>query len=174
MAVINETDELKEVIASAWTEFSEVEVVKLSYSAWDQDLFLTSQLDTGFIITDSNGPQSVTYVPMKLSDESNDELVANTRELSLQGINDIVAFYEDQTEQSSSEKIAVDVYSYLLNRDGTISKIQSSFRYFVQSVSYSQKNNSATLRISTSQTNNSETGIKFNSSVFPSLRGVEI
>lgn len=165
--------ELAEVIASSWREFTEVEVVKLSYSTWSEDLHITQQLENGFEINTGTAIVPVYYAPMKLSDEANDDLVLNERSLTFQGINDVVATYEDLVIDDSDERIRVDVLSYLLNRDGTISSVQSFFTYYVMRIAYSQKNNAASLTIATTPTNLSETGVKFTSVNFPSLKGVE-
>ena len=165
--------ELKEVIASSWREFTEVEVVKLSYSTWPEDLYITQQIEGGFEIPVNGETVQVYYAPMRLTDEANDELVANERTLTFQGINDVVATYEDLTVQDSEERIQVDVLSYLLGRDGSISNVQSFFTYYVMKIAYSQKSNAASLTIATNPTNQSETGVKFNSLSFPSLKGVE-
>lgn len=167
------SDLLQEVIASALTNYSEVEVVRLSYSSWPEDLYLTYELEDYTEITDSAGTHQVRAVPMKLSDESQDGLVSNTRGLTLQGINDLVAHYEDMTDPESEERIKCEVLLYLIDRKKVVTGVQGHFTYYVLGIDYSQKSNSATMQISTSPTNNSETGLKFTSSLFESMRGFE-
>lgn len=166
-------DDYKVAIASAWTDYSEVEVVRLSYSTWGESIVITNQLDNGTQITTSDGVFTTVNVPMKLSDESQEELVSNTRSLSIQGLNDIVAHYEDLTSQSSEERIKVDIYGFLLDRSLSVSSLQAHFTYYVLGIDYSQKSNSATLRIATTPTNNSECGVIFSEVYFPSMRGFE-
>lgn len=173
MAELNYPDLMQEVIASALTDYTQVEVVRLSYSTYPEDLNITYQLEDGTTLTDSTGPYVVRSVPLRISDESQDELVSNTRTLTIQGINDVVATYDDLTIPENEEKIKCEIFSYLLDRKGVISSVQSKFTYYVLDISYSQKSNSATLAISTNPTNRSETGVKSTSSLFPSLRGVE-
>lgn len=167
------SDLIQEVIASALTDYSQVEVVRLSYSKFPEDLNITYQLEDGATLTDSSGTYVVRNVPMQISDESQDELVSNTRTLTIQGLNDIVASYEDLTDNSSQERIKCQVFLYLIDRKGNVTGIQESYTYYVLGIDYSQRSNSATLSISTSPTNQSETGIKFTSSRFESLRGFE-
>ena len=167
------SDLLQEVIASALTDYSEVEVVRLSYSTWPAPIYLTYQLEDYTEITDSTGTHQVRNVPMKLSDESQDGLVSNTRSLTIQGINDLIAYYEDLTGDNPKERIKCEVLLYLIDRKNVVSSVQARFPYFVLGIDASQKSNSSTLQIATSPTNNSETGIKFTSSRFPSLKGFE-
>ena len=167
------SDLIQEVIASALTDYSQVEVVRLSYSKFPEDLNITYQLEDMTTLTDESGEYIVRNVPMKVSDESQDELVSNKRSLTIQGLNDIVAYYEDFTDQESMERIKCDFFVYLIDRKGNITGLQEHYVYYVLDINYSQRSNSATLEISTSPTNQSETGIKFTSSRFPSLKGFE-
>lgn len=164
----------EDLIASALVDYLEVEVIKLSYSTWDNPLYLTWQLENGAQITLPDTSIATVYsVPMKLSDESQDGLVANSRGLTFQGINDLVAEYEDKMDLSIDERIKAEVLLYIADRDLNLSEPKANFTYYVMGIDYSQKSNSATLEISTNPTNESECGIKFTSTVFPSLQGVE-
>ncbi|AUR97519.1 hypothetical protein NVP1240O_19 [Vibrio phage 1.240.O._10N.261.52.F8] len=178
MAVVT-TDELKEVIASNVTNAVEVEVVRISDPSFPETLYLTSQLSEGAQIYDENGEiKEVTYIPMRLSDESSGEILRNERTLTIQGLNDVIAYYEDlkaeYDEARPNEKpprIKVDILTYVSDLSGVLSTVaQGPYRYFNKKTNYS-KANSATMTISTSPTNQSETGTKFSSSVFETLRG---
>ena len=172
--MVDTTDELREVIASFVTCQGEVEVVRISHSQITT-LYLTGQLENGADIVDENGvTQTVTYVPMKLSDESSGVLVSNTRTLTIQGINDLIANEEDKIDDNSTEKVRVDVLSYIADFDGTLSTVaQGPYRYFLQSSDYSQKNNACALSISTTPTNNSRTGEVFSKAKYPTLQGFD-
>jgi hypothetical protein len=168
------TDELAELIASFVTSKGEVEVVRITHSSMET-LYLTAQLANNTEVIDENDmPQNVVAVPMELSDESSGSLLLNERSLTIQGINDLIAHQEDQIPLDSDERVRVDVLTYIGNIDGTLSTIaMGPIRYFLQKSAYSQANNNATLTISTSPTNISETGeiaIKAN---FPTLEGAE-
>ncbi|AUR92877.1 hypothetical protein NVP1178O_32 [Vibrio phage 1.178.O._10N.286.45.E12] len=168
------TDELKEVISSFTTNKGEVEVVRISHPNITT-LYLTSQLENNTEIYDENDEvQTVMAVPMSLTDESSGSLLLNERTLTLQGINDLVASEEDKISlyESDLEKVKIDVMTYVAGIDGTLSKIAlGPIRYFMQKSAYSQKNNNASLTMSTSPTNKSETGEKATKAKFPTLEG---
>lgn len=170
------TDELKEVISSFTTNKGEVEVVRISHPNITT-LYLTSQLENNTEIYDENDEvQTVMAVPMSLTDESSGSLLLNERTLTLQGINDLVASEEDKISlyESDLEKVKIDVMTYVAGIDGTLSKIAlGPIRYFMQKSAYSQKNNNASLTMSTSPTNKSETGEKATKAKFPTLAGAE-
>ncbi|AUR99411.1 hypothetical protein NVP1265O_32 [Vibrio phage 1.265.O._10N.286.52.F6] len=170
------TDELKEVISSFTTNKGEVEVVRISHPNITT-LYLTSQLENNAEIYDENDEiQTVMAVPMSLTDESSGSLLLNERTLTLQGINDLVASEEDKISlyESDLEKVKIDVMTYVAGIDGTLSKIAlGPIRYFMQKSAYSQKNNNASLTMSTSPTNKSETGEKATKAKFPTLAGAE-
>ena len=168
------SSELQEIIASNLTNRVEIEVVRISHSSLDT-LYLTSQLQEGAPIYDENGViQTVSYVPMKLSDESSGELLKNERTLTMQGINDVIAHYEDQIPEDSEERIRVDVLTYVSDLEGVLSTVaQGPFKYFNKKTTYSNKSNSSALSISTSATNQSETGRKFDKVLFATLAGFE-
>lgn len=165
---------LKEKIASALTNAIEVEVVRISHSS-QPTIYLTPQLLDGAQIYDEHGDiQTVTYAHMKVSEESSGELLNNTRTLSIQGVNDIVADYEDGIPSDSDERIKVDVLTYTSDLDGVLSTVANGpFKYFNKRTVYSSKSNSATMTIATSSTNRSETGIKFDKILFPTLEGFD-
>ena len=167
------TDQLKEVIASFTTNQAEIEVVRISHSNI-QTLYLTAQLADNTEIYDENDViQTVTAVPMSLSDESSGSLLLNERTLTIQGINDLIASEEDLIPLDSEERIVVDVMTYVADINGVLSKIAlGPIRYYLQKSAYSQKNNNASLTISTSPTNISETGETASKSKFPTLEGV--
>ncbi|AUR97020.1 hypothetical protein NVP1236O_28 [Vibrio phage 1.236.O._10N.261.52.C4] len=166
------TDELKEVISSFTTNKGEVEVVRISHPNITT-LYLTSQLENNTEIYDENDEiQTVMAVPMSLTDESSGSLLLNERTLTLQGINDLVASEEDKIPLDDVERIKIDVMTYVADIDGTLSKIAlGPIRYFMQKSAYSQKNNNASLTMSTSPTNKSETGEKATKAKFPTLEG---
>ncbi|CAH9016472.1 conserved hypothetical protein [Vibrio phage 242E40-1] len=168
------TDQLKEVIASFTTSLGEVEIVRISHPLI-QTLYLTSQLANNTEIYDENNQiQTVMAVPMSLTDESSGSLLLNERTLTLQGINDLVASEEDKIPLDDVERIKIDVMTYVAGIDGTLSKIAlGPIRYFMQKSAYSQKNNNASLTMSTSPTNKSETGEKATKAKFPTLEGAE-
>ncbi|AUR94750.1 hypothetical protein NVP1198B_40 [Vibrio phage 1.198.B._10N.286.54.F4] len=170
------TDELKEVISSFTTNKGEVEVVRISHPNITT-LYLTSQLENNTEIYDENDEvQTVMAVPMSLTDESSGSLLLNERTLTLQGINDLVASEEDKISlyESDLEKVKIDVMTYVAGIDGTLSKIAlGPIRYFMQKSAYSQKNNNASLTMSTSPTNKSETGEKATKAKFATLQGAE-
>ncbi|AGN51396.1 hypothetical protein VPJG_00032 [Vibrio phage jenny 12G5] len=172
------TDELAEVIASFTTNKGEVEVVRISHPLI-QTLYLTSQLSNNTEIYDENDQiQTVMAVPMSLTDESSGSLLLNERTLTLQGINDLVASEEDKIPEypdvGDAIKPRIDVMTYVAGIDGTLSKIAlGPIRYFMQKSAYSQKNNNASLTMSTSPTNKSETGEKATKAKFPTLAGAE-
>ncbi|AUR91820.1 hypothetical protein NVP1165O_20 [Vibrio phage 1.165.O._10N.261.51.B7] len=172
MAVVT-TDELKEVIASNVTNAVEVEVVRISDPSFPETLYLTSQLSEGAQIYDENNEiKEVTYIPMRLSDESTGEILRNERTLTIQGLNDVIAYYEDMKPTDDDTRISVDVLTYVSDLNGVLSTVaQGPYKYFNKKTTYSQKSNSATMTISTSPTNQSETGTRFSSSVFETLRG---
>ena len=64
MALIQ--DEIQEIIASAPTRYTELEVIKLSYSSWPEDLVITSQLDNGVEVTIDGALVAVTYIPLTI------------------------------------------------------------------------------------------------------------
>lgn len=162
--------ELDTIIASFTTYKSEVEIARISHSSITT-LYLTPQLSDGTIIKDELSVEHpVTYVPMKLSEESGGALLLNERNLTIQGINDLIADTEDTIPVDSTEKVRVDVMTYIGNIDGTLSDIAlGPIRYFLQKTSYSQKSNSVSLTISTSPTNKSETGRNATKDIFPTL-----
>ncbi|AUR89962.1 hypothetical protein NVP1135O_33 [Vibrio phage 1.135.O._10N.222.54.B6] len=168
------TDELAEVIASFTTNKGEVEIVRVSHPLINT-LYLTSQLSNNAEIYDENDQiQTVMAVPMSLTDESSGSLLLNERTLTLQGINDLVASEEDKIPLDDVERIKVDVMTYVAGIDGTLSKIAlGPIRYFMQKSAYSQKNNNASLTMSTSPTNKSETGEKATKAKFATLAGAE-
>lgn len=168
------TDQLKEVISSFVTSKGEVEVIRISHPLITT-LYLTSQLADNTEVYDENDQiQTVMAVPMSLSDESSGSLLLNERTLTLQGINDLVASEEDKIPLDNLERIKVDVMTYVADINGTLSKIAlGPIRYFLQKSAYSQKNNNASLTISTSPTNKSETGEKATKAKFATLEGAE-
>ncbi|AZU97856.1 hypothetical protein [Vibrio phage LP.2] len=172
--MVDTTDELKVIIASFVTNQAEVEIVRISHSQITT-LYLTSQLEDGATLIDENGQtQTVTYVPMKLTDESSGELLLNERTLTIQGINDLIASEEDKIPEDSDEKVKTDVLSYIADYDGNLSTIsQGPYRYFLRRTSYSQKSNNAALSISTTPTNQDTTGDTFDKSNYPTLAGFE-
>lgn len=168
------TDELKVVIASITTGKGDVEVVRISDPNIETFL-LTSQLKDNTQIKDENGDlKTVSAVPMRLSDESSGSLLLNERTLTLQGINDLIASEEDKIPLDYEGRVKVDVMTYVAGIDGYLSDISlGPIRYFMQKSAYSQKNNNASLTISTSPTNKSETGEKATKAKFPTLAGAE-
>lgn len=168
-------NELAEIIASSSTEYAEIEIVRLSHSAWSETLNLCGTLDNDTEITDIDGSLfKVTYVPMKVTGENNEDIIANTRSLSLQGINDVVSYYEELTPTDSSERIKAEVMLCKMHvRTKVLSKVIASFPYYVMSMAASQKSNASELTIGTNPVNKSECGIKFTSTLFPSLAGYE-
>ena len=168
------TDQLLEVIASFTTSKGEVEIVRISHPLI-KTLYLTSQLANNTEIYDENDQiQTVMAVPMSLTDESSGSLLLNERTLTLQGINDLVASEEDKIPLDDVERIKIDVMTYVAGIDGTLSKVAlGPIRYFMQKSAYSQKNNNASLTMSTSPTNKSETGEKATKAKFPTLEGAE-
>lgn len=167
-------NDLSVLIASFVTTEVEVEVVRISDPNIDT-LYLTSQLGSGVTIKDENGiEREVIYVPMSLSDEASGQLLLNQRTLTLQSINDLVATEEDKIPVDYTGKVKVDVMTYIQSTSGELTDIaQGPIRYFLQKTSYSQKNNTATLTISTSPTNKSETGVRATNSLFPTLAGFQ-
>ena len=165
-------DELQEIIASFVTDKGETEIVRVSHPNI-QTLYLSEKVKDGQTIIDENGQtQTVTYVPMKLGDESSGQLLLNERPLTLQGINDLVASEEDKIPTDSEEKIKVDVLTYIHDYDGNLSEVaQGPYRYFNQKTTYSSKSNSATLTISTTPTNTDTTGDLFTQNNYPTLKG---
>ena len=170
--MISYTDQLKEVISSFVTSKGECEVVRISHPLI-QTLYLTSQLANNTEVYDENDQiQTVMAVPMSLTDESSGSLLLNERTLTLQGINDLVASEEDKIPLDNLERIKIDVMTYVADIDGTLSKIAlGPIRYFMQKSAYSQKNNNASLTMSTSPTNKSETGEKATKAKFATLEG---
>lgn len=169
---MNYTDQLKTVIASFVTSKGECEVVRISHPLI-QTLYLTAQLANNTEVYDENDQiQTVMAVPMSLTDESSGSLLLNERTLTLQGINDLVASEEDKIPLDDLDRIKIDVMTYVADIDGTLSKIAlGPIRYFMQKSAYSQKNNNASLTMSTSPTNKSETGEKATKAKFPTLAG---
>lgn len=172
--MVDTTDELKQVIASFVTDSGEVEVARISHSNIDT-LHITGQLENDQALVDENSAQyNVLYVPMSLSDESSGELINNSRKLTLQGINDLVATEEDKIPENSTEKVKVDILSYIADLDGNLSTVaQGPYRYFLQTTEYSQAQNACALSISTTPTNNSRTGQVFSKAVYETLAGFE-
>lgn len=168
------TDELATVIASFTTAKSDVEVVRISDPNIDT-LYLTSQLADNTKVKDENSQlQTVTALPMSLTDESSGSLLLNERTLTLQGINDLIASEEDKIPLDYEGRVKIDVMTYVAGIDGYLSDISlGPIRYFMQKSAYSQKNNNASLTMSTSPTNKSETGEKATKAKFPTLQGAE-
>lgn len=166
--------ELNEIIASFVTNKGEVEVIRLSHSNIPTR-YLSYQLPDGTKVIDEDGnEQQITFAPLSLSEESSGSVLLNERDLIFNGINDLVSQDEDLIPIDSSEKIKVDVFKYIVDLDGNLSNIASGpIRYFNQSTSYSQKSNACSLRVSTTPTNNSETGEKITSAKYPTIRGFE-
>lgn len=167
-------DQLKEVISSFVTSKSEVEVVRISHPNINT-LYLTSQLADNTEVYDENDQiQTVIAAPMSLSCESSGSLLLNERALTIQGINDLVASEEDNIPLDNIDRIRVDVMTYVADINGTLSKISlGPIRYFLQKSAYSQKNNNASLTISTTPTNKSETGERATKAKFATLEGAE-
>lgn len=165
-------DELEEVIASFVTNRGETEVVRISHSNIDT-LYISEKVKDGQTIIDENSlTQTVNYVPMKLSDESSGKLLLNERQLTMQGINDLIAAEEDKIPTDSSEKVKIDVLTYLHDYDGNLSEVaRGPYRYFNRKSTYSSQSNSATLTISTTPTNNYTTGDIFDENTYPTMRG---
>ena len=172
--MVDTTNELREVISSFVTDKGEVEVVRISHPDITT-LYLTSQLEDGATLIDENGQtQTVIYVPMKLSDESSGELLLNERTLTLQGINDLVAAEEDKIPTDSTERVKVDVLTYIADYDGNLSTVaQGPYKYKLLKSTYSQKSNSCTQSISTSPTNQDTTGEAFSKTKYPTLAGFD-
>ncbi len=177
------TEELKEVIASFVTNSGEVEIARISHPAITTRYF-TNQLSDSTLLVDEGGSQySVEFANMSLSDESGGALLLNERQFSLQGVNDLIATEEDKiiAYQDTVEanlppneraKVSVDILSYVAKNDGTISTVaQGPYKYFNQKTTYAQRNNTATLQITTTPTNNSETGVLATTTLFPTLAG---
>jgi len=172
--MVDTTDELKIVIASFTTNQAEVEIVSISHPDI-ATLYLTTQLENGSTLIDENGQaQTVTYVPMKLSDESSGELLLSERTLTIQGINDLIASEEDKIPTDSETRVSVDVLTYIADYDGNLSTIaQGPYKYKLFKSTYSQKSNSCTQTISTSVTNQDTTGEAFSKVKHPTLAGFE-
>ena len=167
---VNFEDTYEEIIASALVDYNKVEVVKLSYSLFPSPLYLTNQLEDLTEITLPDGEAvKVRNVPMEITGESQDGLVSNTRSLTLQGINDLVAQYDDYVDRSIDERVKAEVLVYTTSRSGQISHVQEYFCYYKMSTDYAQKSNSATLKLSTQPTNESECGLNSSSTIFPSM-----
>lgn len=165
--------QLREVITQNMTKYHEVEVVRISDPDFPQTLYLTPQLADGTQVYDETGNlRSVDYVPMKVSQESTGEVLKNERTVSLQGINDLVAYYASL--KKNRDRIVVDIMTHVSDLDGVLSKVaRGPFRYFVSKVTYSQKDNTVAITISTNPNNKSETGRKFTKVLFPTLAGFE-
>lgn len=163
-------EEYEEIINRALVDYARVQVVRLSYSKFPEPVILSSELDDMTVITLQDGTTAtVRNTAMQLTDESQDGLVSNSRTLTLQGINDLAATYDDLVDRESKEKIKAEVLVYTINRQMEVSGVREYSSYFKQSTDYSVKSNSATMVLSTQPTNESECGLNANATTFPSL-----
>ena len=168
----NETAELTELIASFTTGKGEVEIVKLNHQDWTAPLYLTSNLSNGFVINIDGVDTPVMYAPMTVGGESSGKLLLNDRDLTVQGINDLVANYEDQIPLESEVKPTMEVSTYIASRDLTLSTISKGpLKYFANLISYNQTSNAATVACSTTRTNDGQTGTSQTITRFPTLSG---
>ena len=167
------TDEIRELIASNPTDRHETLVARISYSAFETK-YLTGTLRDGQQVQDENGVMhSLIAAPLKIGDESGGEMIANSRKLTFQGVNDLIAAIDDQIDRDSDERVIVDVMTYVEDLRGNLSTIQfGPIRYRLNNINYSAKKNGAELEISTRPTNEYETGFSQTIQNFPSLRGL--
>lgn len=164
-------DDFKELVASYVTNKSIVEVVRI-YHSQAGAIYISNNVIDGTTIIDENGiEQTVWFSNSALTEESTGRILLNERTLTLQGYNDIVADYENLITDRN-EKIRVSILGYISDMSGVLSTIAAGpYKYYVRSVGYAQKNNSCQLSVSTSPTNNNETGYKMSLSKYETLRG---
>jgi len=164
-------EEFKELVASFVTNKSVVDVIRIShYQAGD--FYISDNVKDGTLIIDENGlEQEVRFTNSAITEESTGRILLNERTLTLQGYNDIIAEYEDLIT-NRTVKIKVSVLGYISDMQGNLSTIAAGpYNYYARKVGYSQKNNTCQMLISTSATNDSETGYKMTVSRFETLAG---
>lgn len=165
-------EELTELIASFTTGKGEVEVVELNHSAWPEPLYLTPQLKDGAEVDIEGVLTPAMYAPMTIGGESSGSLLLNNRDLTIQGINDLVSTQEALIPYESEELPVMKVRSYVASRDGTLTTVaKGPLKYFAYSTDYNQAQNGCVVSCSTTKTNGGETGETQNINRFPSLRG---
>lgn len=176
------SDEVKQVIASNTTNKMIVDVIKFVNPAFDS-FYVTSMLEDGATITNEDDESvEVLFCPCELSIEDEDGLLLNERDLTIQGINDLIANYEDLVDTYNQDngllpkqnRIVVQILGYIGDSSGNLSSVEMGpYTYYVMSTSYSQEYNACKITIATSPTNQSKTGRTFNKLIFPMLEGFD-
>lgn len=165
---MTETDELKELIASATAGKAQVEIVEFNDPNFSEPIYLTGQLNDGSEFTFEGSGKTATYAPMKLSKPSSGKMMLEKRTLSLSNVNDLIYEKESQIPYGATTKPTVRVMTYISDIDGNLTDIQAGpFNYYANDLSYDDM--SCTINLSTTPVNDNMTGDQITVERFPGL-----
>ena len=168
-------DLLIDVILNNLRSYGEIELVEMSHSAWPEPFFVCNSVSDGTQFELESGEViSSFYAPVDVADEDQGQALVSSRDLRFEGINDIIAEYESLIPLDSEERPLVRVRKYVgrLNAGVVSGVAEGPFTVFANSIVYSEKQNAALVKASTTPTNESPTGRRATRSRFPTLKGI--
>ena len=118
--------ELREIFVSAPVSKTELEVIELSASWFSKTYYLQNQVAEEISVTlETSDVVDVDYVPMNISQSSSNGDLNDSKSITIQYVNDIVATEMDNYNPLSDDKPILSSRLYTLYRDGTVSDIKA-------------------------------------------------
>lgn len=168
-----DTAELVELVLNNVRGKADIRLLELSHSAFPEPIYISNQVDDGteFELEDSTIVTSM-YFPFSTTDEDQGAILISNKDVGFEGVNDILAEYEEMIPRESTEKIQVIERRFVGRKDRTISGVaEKSPVLSARSILYSERRNAALLKATTEPTNQSPTGRRYTRSRFPTLKG---
>jgi hypothetical protein len=167
------SEELKEIYASAPVSSTQFEVVALAAPWFSKTYYLQSVFTEEIEVTLETGAVvEVLYAPMSLGESSSNADLNYERTIVIQMVNDIIAQEQARFDPDIHDRRDQNVQSrgYIYYRDGTISSLQTSvIKTTVRDIM--RNANGANIRTSSKPSNESSTGEVATVTRVPMLRG---
>lgn len=173
MSTITDSD-LREIFANAPVEKQEFEVVSLSAPWFSETYYIQNAFTEGVEVLLEDGQTVVfaEYAPMRLEQANNNADMNYIREITIEQLNDIIAYEISNRDPLLKQKVTVSSRGYVMYRDGSISSLKTPV---VKTEIIKTTRNSIGTTISTASkpVNNTSTGEVATTTRVPMLKGFQ-
>jgi len=161
-------DELRELLTVATTGVGVVDGVTISHPSWPEMLRITS-VYPGFSAAHEDGlTYAYSYVPLSIVKATKQNDLSQSFSFTIQDLNEILGGYLDLIPLENREKPSLQLRSFVMRDDGTVSSVQDG-PYSLQIDDITSSPEGSTFTAAPPQTNFSGTGEIQTFERFPSL-----
>lgn len=167
-------DELKKILASAPDDKTWVELIELSAPWFSKTYYCQGQVEEDLMQFKLETGQIVTaeFVPMTLSQSDSNMDLNNERTVSIHFVNDIIGSEMDRWDPSKDEFPTIKSRLYIRYEDNTTSDLKSAVTK-LRVKDLTTVGTGARISASTKLVNTTSTGLTYNNSTFPMLKGYD-